>query len=83
MNEVVAPKIWLSPFDGHRRKKITVTQHHHKLILHSSCHVQRVLVVATKVEQGKIRVGNEKLLMITGAPIASIFTKRAIRCHHK
>ena len=50
--------------------KIIGTQHHHKLILHSSCHVQRVLVVATKVEQGTIRVGNERLLVITSDLIA-------------
>ena len=42
---------WPSP------NKITGKQHHNKLILHLSCHVQRVLVVVTKVEQGKIRVG--------------------------
>ena len=41
-------------------KKIIGTQHQHKLILHSSFHVQRVLVVATKVEQGTIRGRQQK-----------------------
>ena len=63
--------------------KIMGTQHHHKIILHSSCHVQRVLVVATKVEQGTIRVGNKRILMITGATISSTFTQRATSCHHQ
>ena len=63
--------------------KITGTQHHHKLILHSSCHVQRVLVVAAKVEQGTIRVGNERLLVITGALITRTVTQRATSCHHR
>ena len=48
MTTFVAQKSWLSPFDVHQQQKITGTQHHHKLVLHSSCHVQRVLVVATK-----------------------------------
>ena len=58
MTSFVAPKSWLPPFDGHQKQKITGTQHHHKLIPYSSCHVQRVLVVATRVEQGTMRVGN-------------------------
>ena len=57
---------------------ITGTQHNHKLILHSSCHVSRVLVVTTKVEQEKIRVGNERLLVITGALIATTVTQRGM-----
>ena len=61
--------------------RITGTQHHQKLLLHSSCHVQGVLVVATKLEQGTISVGNKRPLVITGALIASTFTQRAISCH--
>ena len=49
--------------------KITCTQHQHKLILHSSCHVQRVLIVAT--------------LVITGALIARTVTQRTIIFHHR
>ena len=64
-------------------KKIKGTQHHHKLILHSSCHFQRVLVVATKAEQGTIRVGNERHLVITGALIASTVTQRETSFHHR
>ena len=56
--------------------KITGTQHHHKLTLNSLCHVSRVLVVTKKVEQGAIRVGNKRLLVITGALIATTFTQR-------
>ena len=63
--------------------KITGTQHHHKLVLSSSCHVQRVLVIATKVEQGKIRVGNKWLLMITGAQITRTVTQKSRICHHQ
>ena len=63
--------------------KVTGTQHHHKLILHSSWHVSRVLVVATKVEQGKIRVGNEQLLVITGALIATTVTQIGTSCHYQ
>ena len=62
--------------------KKTGTQHHHKIILHLSCHIQRVLSVATKVEQGTIRVGYERLLVITGALIARTVTERATSCHH-
>ena len=62
--------------------KITITQNHYKLILYSSWHVQRVLVVATKVEQRKIRVGNERLLVKTVALIARTFTQRETSCHH-
>ena len=83
MNAVVAPKLWLSPFDGHRPKKITGTQFHHKLILYSSCHVPRVLVVATKMEQRIIRVGNEQLLVITGDLIATTVTQRATNFHYR
>ena len=65
-------------------KKITGTQYHHKLILYSSCHVlRRVLGGATKVEQGTIRVGGERLLVITGALIATTVTQRAPRCHYR
>ena len=58
MNSVVAPKIGshlLISID----KNIIGTKHHHRLILHSSCHVSRALLVAKRVEQGTIRVGNE------------------------
>ena len=61
--------------------KITGTQHHHKLIWYSSCHVQQILVVATKVEHGKISVGNEWLLVITGALITNTVTKIATSCY--
>ena len=64
------------------KNKITGTQHHRKLILHSSCHVQRVLVVATKVEHGTIRVGNEWLLVITIDLIARTANKRSASFHH-
>ena len=83
MTAVVTPKSWLSSFDGHQQTNKKGTQHHHKLILHSSCHIQRVLVVATKVERGKIRVGNKQLLTIAGDPIGRTFTQRAIRFHHQ
>ena len=63
--------------------KITGIQHHHKLILHSSCHISRVLVVATKVEQGKIRVGNKQLIMITGVLIATAVTQIATIFHYR
>ena len=62
--------------------KITGTQHHHKLILHSSCHVSRLLVVATKVEHGIMRVGNEQLLVITGALIATTVTQWGTSFHY-
>ena len=83
MNAVVEPKRWLSLFVGHQKTKITGTQHHHKLILYSSCHIQRVLVVSEKVEQGTIRVGNKPLLLITGDFIARIVNQRAMSCHHQ
>ena len=63
--------------------KITGTQHHHKLILHSSCHVLSVLVVATKVEQVTIMVGNEQLLVITGALIATTVTQVTTIFHYQ
>ena len=62
--------------------KITGTQHHHKLIFHSSCHFQRALLDATKVEQRIISVGNKWLLVITGALITRKVTQRAMICHH-
>ena len=63
---------------------ITGTQYHHKLILYSSCHVPiRVLGGATKVEQGTIRVGGERLLVITGALIATTVTQRATSFHYR
>ena len=65
------------------KKNLIGTQHHHKIILHSSCHVQRVLVVATKVERGIIRVDNEWFLVIMCAPISRTVTKRATSCHHR
>ena len=49
-------------------KIITCTQHHHILISHSSCHIQRVLVVAT--------------LVMTGDLIARTVTQREMSCHH-
>ena len=49
--------------------KITDTQNHHKLILHSSYQVQRVLLVAT--------------LVINGALIARAVNQRAIIFHHR
>ena len=62
--------------------KITGTRYHHKLILYSSCHVpRRVFGGATKVEPETIRVGDKRLLMITGALIATNVTQRAKRCH--
>ena len=54
-----------------------------KKLLNSSCHVKRILVVPTIVEQGKIRVGNEQLLVITGALIAKTVTQRAKRFHYR
>ena len=48
MTPIVTPKRWILPFDGHQ-KKITGKQHHQKIILHSSCHVQRVLLVASSI----------------------------------
>ena len=65
-------------------KKITGTQYNHKLILYSSCHVtRRVLGGATKVEPGKIRVGGERILVITNALIAITLTQREMSCHHQ
>ena len=64
--------------------KITGTQYHRKFILYSSCHVpRRVLGGATKVEQGTIRVGGERLLVITGDLIATTVTQRATSCNHQ
>ena len=63
--------------------KTAGTQFHHKLILYSSCHVPRVLVVATKVEHGTIRVGVKQILVITGALIATTVTKIAISCNYR
>ena len=64
--------------------KISGTQYHHKLIFYSSCHVpRRVLGGATKVEPGTIRVGGERLLVITGALIATTVAQRASRCHYR
>ena len=62
--------------------KIIGTQHHQKLTLHSSCHVSRVLVVATKLEHGTIRVGNKRLLMIFNALITTTVTQRAMIFHY-
>ena len=64
-----------------KSNKLTGTQHHHNLILHSSCHVQRLLVVATEVEQGTNRIGNERPLVITGALTARTVTQREISFH--
>ena len=75
--EKVGPHLFMAI---HKQNK--GTQHHHKLLLHSSCHVKRVLVVATKVEQVTIRVGNEQLLVITGALISSTVNQIATSCHH-
>ena len=44
---------------------------------------QRVLVVATKLEQGTIRAGNKQLLVITSALIARTVTQRATSCNHR
>ena len=64
--------------------KITGTQYHHKLILYSSCHVpRRVLGGATKVEQGTIRVGGKRLLVITGDLVTMAVTQIASRCHYR
>ena len=76
--KMLAPTFWCPSTN-----KITGTQHHHKPILPSSCHIQRVLIIATEVEHGKIRVVNEQLLMITGYPIETKFTLRATSCHHQ
>ena len=63
--------------------KISSTQYHHKLILYLSCHVpRRVLGGATKVEPGTIRVGGERLLVITGALIGTTVTQKASICHY-
>ena len=64
--------------------KISGTQYHHKLIFYSSCHVpRRVLGGATKVEPGTIRVGGVRILVTTGALIATTVTQRASRCHYR
>ena len=63
--------------------KITGTQYHHKLILYSMCHVPRVLAVSIKVEQGKIRVSNKKLLVITGALTATTVTQQETSFHYR
>ena len=64
--------------------KISGTEYHHKLIFYSSCHVpRRVLGGATKVEPETIRVGNERLLAITGDLITTTVTQRATRCHYR
>ena len=64
--------------------KISGTQYHQKLIFYSSCHVPIwVLGGATKVEPGIIRVGGERLLVITGDLIATTVTQRASICHYR
>ena len=64
--------------------KISVTQYHHNLIFDSSCHIpRRVLGGATKVEPGTIRVGAERLLVITRALITTTVTQRASICHYR
>ena len=64
--------------------KILGTQYHHKIILYSSCHVlRRVLGGATKVKPEKIRVGGERLIVITGSLIATTVTQRALRCDYR
>ena len=64
--------------------KITGTQYHHKLIFYSSCHVpRRVLGGATKVEQGTIMVGGERILVITGALTVTTVTQRATSFHYR
>ena len=64
--------------------KISGTQYHHKLIIYLSCHdPRRVLGGATKVEPGTIRVGGERLLVITGALVARTVTQIALRCHYR
>ena len=63
--------------------KISGTEYHHKLILYSSWHIPiRVLGGATKVEPRTIRVDGKRLLVITGALIATTVTQRASRCHY-
>ena len=64
-------------------KKITGTQFYHKLILYSSYQFPRVLAINTKVEQGKIRVSNERLLVITVNLITTAVTQRAMSCHYR
>ena len=80
---VVAKKMMNLNFWWPSTNKITGTQHHHKLIFNSLCHIQWVLVVATKLWQGTIRVGNEWLLVITGALIARTVTQRATSCNQR
>ena len=66
------------------KNKITGTQYHHKLMLYSSWHVpRRVLGGATKVEQETIRVGGERLLVITGALITTTVNQIATGCHYR
>ena len=57
-------------------KKITCTQHHHKIILHSSWHVQRVLVVSTEVEQGRISCYHQLYLCLLHLMIQSLICLR-------
>ena len=65
------------------KNQISGTQYHHKRILYSSCHVsRRVLGGTIKVEPGTIRVGGERLLVTTGALIATTVTQRATICHY-
>ena len=64
--------------------KITVTQYHHKLKLYSSCHFpRRVLGGITKVEPRTIRVGGERLLVITRALISTTVTQRATSFYYR
>ena len=48
--------------------KITCTEHHQQIILHSSCHLERLLVVVT--------------IVITVAFISRTVTQRKMSCHH-
>ena len=64
--------------------KISGTEYHNKLIFYLSFHVpRRVLGGATKVEPGTIKVGGERLLVITRDLIATTVTQRALRCHYR
>ena len=74
----LAPTFWWPS-----KNKIIGTQFHHKLILYSSWHIPRVLIVTTKIEQGTIRVSNEEILMITGALITTTVTQRSKSCYYR
>ena len=82
MTAVVAPKIWLSNFVGYQQTNnwhTTPPKTHISFIVPHP----KGIDCRQKSETGKIRVGNELPLVITGALITNTVTKISMSCHHR